>query len=395
MWAALVVFWGAFAVPGVAVAARSAEAPGTGALAWPGRVSPAALASMEVPAFVLEADRDATIWPDDNGAAPPAIETPGELEPPVRWLPRVTLFTENDGGFVKPNNATDRYYTAGNGLSVTFRPRWAEDLAAWVYAQPRHRANAAGLFVGQLLFTPEDLSDPELIVDDHPYAGYLYGGLFWQSAGARSLDHVRVEIGTLGSGALADRAQEWVHAVFGGDRPRGWEHQHVNEITLQAFYLRKGRMFEEPFGLDGLSGAFEILPEVGLALGTVQRHAEVGATLRYGINLPSDFGPARLDDLSGTDGEYQPGFGTYVFARGSGRAVQRDVFIEGSDFRGGHGVDAERLVGRVEGGLRLYYQHDYWNLELGYSQTYLTPQFREQRGSHAYASLTLSMTMSF
>lgn len=365
---------------------------------WSSHVSSADLSQVQPPAFALggEGAEEQRRWPGDNGAPPrPTPPANLDLEPHVRWLPRVTLFTENDGGFIKPNDATDRYYTAGNGLSVTFRPQWADTLTEWIYAKPEQRANAVGLFAGQLLFTPEDLTEPELIEDDRPYAGYLFGGLFWQSAGERSLDHVRVEIGMLGSGALADRAQEWVHTVFGGDDPQGWRHQHPNELTIQGFYRRKGKVLDKSFGIAGLPGAIEAMPEVGLALGTVHRHAEIGATLRYGINLPSDFGPARLDDLSGTDSEYYPGFGAYVFARGSARAVQHDKFIEGSDFRNTHSVKPERLVGRAEGGLRLYYQHDFWNIELGYSQTVLTPEFREQEGTHAYASLALSMTMSF
>lgn len=325
----------------------------------------------------------------------------GRDEDSLRWLPRLTLFTENDGGFIKVNAPTDRYYTAGNGASLTFQPDWADDLAAWLYGpEPDHHAepsrrSAAGLFGGQLMFTPELLRTSELQENDHPYAGYLYGGGFWQSADAHALDHVRLELGLVGPSSLADQTQKWVHSVFGGDRPEGWNNQLPDEPTIQAFYRRKWKLRNDELGLGALAGELEVLPELSLALGTVRRHAAIGATLRYGVNLPTDFGPPRLDDLSGTDSAYEPGFGTYAYLRAAGRAVQHNMFIEGSEFQNSHGVEIERLVGRVEAGVQIYYQHEFWNLELGYGQTYLTRQFKQQDGSHAYGSLSLSMTMSF
>lgn len=342
------------------------------------------------PSLSLRDEADA-----DAQGADPIDDDRGRLREPQPYT--VTLFTENDGGFLKPNNLTDRYYTAGNGASLTFHPAWADRLADWLYDEPfrQPRANAAGFFAGQLMFTPEDLSNHEVIEDDRPYAGYFYFGTFWQSATDYALDHVRLEVGTVGAISLAGETQKWVHAVFGGDRPRGWSNQIKNEPTIQAFYHRRWKLTDESFGVDHWPGEFEVLPGIGLALGTVRRHVEAGLAVRYGVNLPTDFGPARLDDLSGTAKTYDPGFGTYLFARASGRAVQHDLFIQGSDFRNSHGVEVERFVGRVQGGAQLYYRHPDWILEVGYSQTYITPQFAQQRGSHAYASLTLAMTMWF
>ena len=90
------------------------------------------------------------------------------------WL--LTLPFENDlfAGF-------DEQYTNGSHLPVSLTtndlPTWArwarEGLSGIIYA-PRRQA-AYGL--GQSMFTPSDITDPDPPLDDRPYAAFLFGSL--------------------------------------------------------------------------------------------------------------------------------------------------------------------------------------------------------------------------
>ena len=58
--------------------------------------------------------------------------------------------------------------------------------------------SAMFLAVGQSIYTPDDLSRQDLIVDDRPYAGYLYLGFGFIRRSARYMDTLEVDAGDRG-----------------------------------------------------------------------------------------------------------------------------------------------------------------------------------------------------
>src|SRR5213593_2452313 len=88
----------------------------------------------------------------------------------------LALNVENDGIL-----GTDRHYTAGMHLTYwsadNAMPRWLRRFSDWLPAVGLHpAAHKFGLEAGQEIFTPESLQTSELVVDDRPYAGWLYLG---------------------------------------------------------------------------------------------------------------------------------------------------------------------------------------------------------------------------
>ncbi len=309
----------------------------------------------------------------------------------------LTIFEENDGGIIKGNDPHDRHYTNGTAVSLTFHPQWAEDLADKLYDQYdlAHHATAAGVFAGQLMFTPDDITVPQFVEDDRPYAGYLFGGAFWQHANARNLDHVRLELGVVGPASQADNTQAWIHRIFDGDKPRGWDNQLHNEPTIQGYYRHKWKFVGDEIGLGALPFETQLVPDVQLALGTVHRYVEAGATFRFGVNLPEGFGPAQLDDLSGTAERLQARLWYVWFCALAGQAVEHNLFLEGNTFKDSHSVKEEPLLGQLKAGVRVYYRRGRWSGQIGYDQTFLTPEFKKQNDGDSYASLILAVTGEF
>jgi hypothetical protein len=193
----------------------------------------------------------------------PTRETPSEPDPaliehmesetPTDRPFNFTTYWENDGSFAKPNDETDRRYTNGLAFSFAHRPQWARDLAEYIpFSENFEGGNIDGGYTfGQLMYTPDDIEDPRPIPDDHPYNGYLYVGAFLQREKDATLDHFQLEIGVIGEASLAGSAQDFVHDVRDFDRPRGWRHQHSDEMMVQSYIRKKWRIDGVDFGMAG------------------------------------------------------------------------------------------------------------------------------------------------
>ena len=317
----------------------------------------------------------------------------------------LTVISENDSPYYKWNSS-DRYYTNGLAVSFAHQPRWAEDLAPYVpFAEQFGPARtAAGYVAGQLIFTPDDITAEVPDPADRPYAGYLFGGVYWQrqSTGdaVPTLDHIQLDLGVVGPSSFAEGAQRNIHNVFGGDEPNGWDAQLRDEPTAQLTVRKKWRLdvlTPEP-DADGLASfGVQIIPDAGVTVGNVWRYAELGATARLGVNLPDDFGPARINNLASFTGA-QKGDGrwsAYIFGRATGRAVEHDLTLEGNSYKDSASVDAEPLVGELQAGFEVAYQWQHSAFTLGYSQTFLTEQFEGQDGWHSFGAYVLRFVTRF
>jgi hypothetical protein len=98
----------------------------------------------------------------------------------------------------------------------------------------------------------------------------------------------------------------------------------------------------------------DIAPHLGASLGNVQTFANVGTTVSLGFNLPNDFGtepiaggPATNSPLDERDPRLGSGRRTSLFVFGGvdGRAVGRDLFLDGNTWEGSPSVDKKTLVG--------------------------------------------------
>ena len=91
-----------------------------------------------------------------------------------------TILFENDilGGF-----GEDKHYTQGTRFSWLSPEaqvwHWVEAGAQKLPFFPDDAHLRATYSLGQNLYTPEDIKTTELIVDDRPYAGWLYAAVGW------------------------------------------------------------------------------------------------------------------------------------------------------------------------------------------------------------------------
>ncbi len=247
------------------------------------------------------------------------------------------------------------------------------------------------LILGQSIFTPEDITRRDLIFNDRPYAGWLYlgAGFITERPGGwvDAFDNFEFDIGVVGPASLAEYIQEGWHDVIGTTDPEGWNNQLENEPGVLLTYERKWRLFRPDPESRGLG--FDFMPHAGLALGNVMTYAAAGATLRVGVHLEADYGPPRIrPGVQGSDFFNEPkgAFGWYLFAGVEGRAVGRNIFLDGNTFEDGPSVDKKTLVGDLQVGLVVTLKR--WRF--AFTNIFRTDEFKGQTEADEFGSVSAS-----
>jgi hypothetical protein len=285
---------------------------------------------------------------------------------------------------------TDRWYTNG------FRFNWAsaednlpgpmaalDEALAKLFGPARSRW---GLGFGQSMFTPVDIRRRDPDPRDRPYAGYLYGEISLDRRTQTTLDRFSLQVGVVGPSSLARQAQEVVHTVLGDREARGWRYQLRDEPVFNLNYDRIWRLpvAALPGGL-----AMDTLPSITLAAGTVQTYAGIGGRIRVGQGLERDFGAPRIrPTIADTSAAVGEGFGWYLFAGAGGRAVARDIFLDGNTYRNSRSVDHRPFVGDLELGGAVFWQ----NVRLSYTQNFRSKEFVGQKKEFVFGALSLSVS---
>lgn len=286
----------------------------------------------------------------------------------------------------------DRDYT--NGLALIWvptensTPAWALRIARWLPWFPQDGLVRHGYGFGQNMYTPRDITVADPPLEDRPYAGWLYGTIAVGAETGRQLDQFALTLGMVGPASLAEETQTFVHKVLNTDIPRGWDTQLQNEPGFYVTYQRSWRELAAR-ALNGLD--LDLTPHIGGALGNVYTYAGAGLTVRLGRNLPLDYGPPRIQPSLPGSGSFAPTqrFEWYLFAGLEGRAVVRNIFLDGNTFRDSRSVNKEPFVGDVQLGIALTWRG--WRLS--YTHVMRTREFESQSGRDEFGALSLSMWM--
>ncbi len=358
--------------------------------------------TMACPMAVLAADESVGAPPPAETIAAPQTTAPAatsqtdqEREDKIRldqasedkrgtW----TLLIEND---VLSNS--DRHYT--NGLNLSWLsasddvPDFAAEISSWVpFLLAPDGKRRLGFNFGQSMFTPGDIKIRDAQPDDRPWAGYLYAGMALLSETPTRLDTLEVDIGVVGPASFAEQTQKEFHQLIGSPEPQGWNNQLKNEPTIAIIWERKWR--EEVLRLSDPGSHFgvDLTPMIGAALGNVYTYATTGLALRIGEDLPSDFGPPRVrPSLPGSEFfDLQDKFGWYLFASAEGRAVARNIFLDGNTFEDSASVDKLPFVADFQVGFAVMFRR----VRLTVAQVYRTREFETQNEPDRFSAVSLS-----
>jgi len=284
---------------------------------------------------------------------------------------------------------TDRHYT--NGIRVSWispgdgAPNWTDPVFDVLPQFHPDGDRRIGYSAGQMMFTPDNIAQEALIVEDRPYAGWLYGAMSLHSATDTRRDSIELALGVVGPASLAEPTQKFVHEVIQTTRPLGWDNQLSNEPGILLTAERQWRKLVE-FNVGGL--AVDGIPALGLTVGNIWTFPSASVTVRLGQNLPEDFGPPRIrPSLPGSD-SFVPtdDWGWYLFAGAEGRYVARNIFLDGNTFSSSHSVKKIRWVGDFQGGVALVFRA----ARISYTQVFRTREFEGQPSADRFGTVSIS-----
>lgn len=311
----------------------------------------------------------------------------------------ITFYAENDKFFA----GTDRNYTNGfklSALTTNLRDFDQDGVPGPVRAiarglAPLMRDDAIpklGLSLGQNIYTPEDTQATAYQPADRPYAAWLYLGINYQnyyppkpdSALAR-LATIEIQLGVAGGDwALGEFVQNNFHKLIGVEEAEGWGNQIDNEPGINLVYEHKWRLSTA----EARTGwGADLIPHAGFSLGNVFTYANAGASVRFGYRLPADFGTNLIRPTGDSGPVAREPFSIWLFGSVDGRAVARDLTLDGNTFKsGGPSIDKEHFVADLLGGIGLGTRR--W--QLTYAQAIRTKEFKGQSDAQVFGSLSLT-----
>jgi hypothetical protein len=298
---------------------------------------------------------------------------------------RLSLIEEND--YFASHD--DRHYTQGLKATYLFGTTDADNSKRcdWMdvgmpFEDGTCKRKYEWTVVGQNLYTPQNLNVSSQLTKERPYGAWLYTGLsllqehHYESH--NTLENFEIQGGVVGPLAMGAETQNGFHQLIGDTPSNGWNNQIHTEPGVVLVDERKWR-FELP-----LSGDFAIdtIPEAGATVGNVFDYAEISDVVRIGQNLRADYGSNRIrPNLSGTgwfDKAQMDGpLGWYVFAGSQGRAVGRNLFLDGNTFQPSASVDKKPFVEDFLIGASAFWSDD---IRADFTVTERTKEFYGQMG---------------
>ncbi|MFP5222005.1 MAG: lipid A deacylase LpxR family protein [Acidobacteriota bacterium] len=337
-----------------------------------------------------------------RAAAPAAAEDePSEAPKDVRVSSTLTITEENDimgGTDANYTNGTKIIWVSGD-ISRYAKDHWlprfvVQSLRILPFLDDPGMQYNVGLSVGQTIFTPRHIYSPVYRPYDRPYAGWSFVGLALHAKTPYRLDTIEGSLGIVGPSSLAGGTQNTVHEILGLRRVRHWEHQINDEPALLLAWQRTLRVFRHDFDNHM---AVDLLPHFGVTAGNVLTNANAGFEARLGYNLPWDFGTSLIRPGAGVEApaasndprlnkDNSPG--VHIFVGANGRAVARNMFLDGNTWQDSARVAKKPFVADVMAGVGVMMG----SVKLTYTHVLRTQEFYNQKSPQMFGSVSLSWT---
>lgn len=287
----------------------------------------------------------------------------------------------------------DRFYTSGwqfSYASPSTPPDYLLELSDWLPFYSAGETVYHGFNLGQKIFTPEDIEATELVENDRPYAGWLFverfiGHRYYDHADREKLNGLILTLGIVGPASLGEEAQKAIHGQTGSINPAGWDNQLENELGINLTYLHRWRHI---FDMD-MPRHTEVGIHTGLTLGNVYTYAALGIMLRWGVHLKDDIGPPTISPGFPGLTAFNPNrlSNWYFYAGIEGRAMARDIFLDGNTNVDSHSVDKKPLVGDLQFGFAWHAR----DLRLSVGQMLRSKEFEGQPEPSQYGLINFTL----
>jgi lipid A 3-O-deacylase len=271
---------------------------------------------------------------------------------------------END--MLVARQKTDRYFTSGLILDYLFLKNPSEKL--WfskIFPRLKGGDNFYGVTASINMYTPVNMSET-MIPGDRPYAGWAYIGMTNVSNDAATGTRFSTvySLGAIGPVVKQDILQSKWHQIIDRPIPQGWKNQIANDIALNLGFVGEKRLLKPAENVD-------VIGILETNVGTVTNYMGFGGMVRVGW---FDDYFHDIMQVKGKNHKWQ----AFVFARPLMRIVADNALLEGGIFTYSKSPytisrdDLNRYYMNTEFGYSLSYR----NMNLTYSQSVRTPEFK-------------------
>ena len=295
-----------------------------------------------------------------------------------------TLTMEND----LFGNGRDENYTNGTRLTYHkkgeapyFLTRWLADVLPPFEV---NKSTTVYYAAGQNLYTPEDITAPNPDPNDRPYAAFLYGSAGFSTLKGNHVDDIELTLGIIGPAALGEEVQSAVHDVINSDDPEGWDFQLENEPGVMLSWQRR---WPGAVGTEVGPFYFRVMPHAGATVGNVYTYGAGGLTLQLTPKQNRwQSQPLRVRPAIPGSGQFEPATpGWSLFVGTEGRAVVRDITLDGNTFTSSRSVDKKHFVADISGGVSL----TYGNMRASYTLNWRSKEFNGQDDSSLFGAISV------
>lgn len=270
-------------------------------------------------------------------------------------------------------NATDYYYT--QGIRIEYGDLKFKKIPVYRLL-PKLRVGEDeefSLSLNQQCFTPTSIRDDIIRDRDRPFAGTMFLGFLRSSVNESKKLRLlsELDLGAVGPCAGCRETQGSIHTWLDNVFPHGWQFQVGNSFVINASAkLEKGLLETEHFDFSG---------DISAQAGALHTRAGLGLTARAGWMRPKFQLSKRKN------------FQAYIFGRSETIAVGYNATMQGGPFSRFDaytiaGKDVERFLLRADAGIILSYK----KLQVEFTRTYLTPEFRLGR-EHSWGHCVVSV----
>lgn len=215
--------------------------------------------------------------------------------------------------------------------------------------------------IGNLMYTPYGVSNPEIPYGDRPWDGYTY--LEYEAVKPIAFGEnlsLKSRLGVVGEASGTEDLQQFVHDDLGLGAHPTWAGQNPSEPTVDFVLTKRNVSY-----LQSIVGDSQLRENYGIRFGTVNDSAFIDQELRK---------------------HFDKYFYPYVGLRGE--AVLYNTHLDGRLFQdNNYTIDKEWFVATARAGFELYFP-SWKDFFIDYHYEYITQEFVGQVGRHSYGSLS-------
>ena len=243
------------------------------------------------------------------------------------------IYDDNDC-FDLRGGGTDDAYTNGTRIDVFYRlPHPARGVVNKILPKAGDSSiNIYGWGIMQLMFTPDDLSEPAYQPNDYPWSGALLAAhTLYSYNPAKKFDlQTELLLGVIGPASLASQTQTLMHRMEQYPLPMGWGHQFHDDLLLNINFTAEKQ-------LAAWGSTVEVIGGSQLCLGTMRNSLSLYPLIRIGLMTPYFQGY-----LSQYSSRPTRKWQVYLLLKPKGELILTNALLEGGVFTGNPNIKNDK-----------------------------------------------------